>query len=206
MLKVTAMADGSILNYARTLASIGLISAFGLVGCGGPGPESSGAPAPTDDTPSATVGAGGGQGVDEPQSGSIKLELDVAGSHLASASYTIVGPSYQTTGSFDISNSTRISGIVGGIPFGTGYSVTLTAATSDKPALNCNGSAAFEVSSTTPTTVSVPVSCHGEKDETPPPPVPAPVPPFAVAGLFLLLLGLGIGWQWRSGRPQLRNG
>ena len=203
MVKVAAMVESSLSKRARALASIGLtLGVFCLAACGGPGDASSGAPSSTGDTSS---GAFAGGGSEEAPAGSVTLELDVAGAHIATASYTIIGPKLTTTGSFDVSHSTRISGIVAGLPFGSGYVVTLSAQSTDKPVLECSGSAAFEVSSSALVPVTVPVTCHAQKEVPPGAAVAAPVPPLAPAGLFLLLLGLGLGLHFRAARPRLRN-
>jgi hypothetical protein len=196
------MVESSLSKRARGLASIGLtLGAVFLAGCGGPGDTSSGAPSLTDDSP---PGAFAGASSDEAPVGSVTLELDVAGAHLATAGYTIIGPKLSITGSFDVSQSTRISGIVAGLPFGTGYVVTLTAQSSDKPVLNCSGSAAFAVSSSALVPVTVPVACRAEKD-APLDAVAAPIPPLAPALLFLVLLGLGTGLHWRAARRRVCN-
>ena len=105
----------------------------------------------------ATPGAAGDA---EATSGEIGLSLNVAGATINSASYTIVGPAgFSKSGSIDLSNATTLSTIIGGIPAGTGYSISITAIATDG-ATTCAGSASFNVTAHSITTVSVPVLCH----------------------------------------------
>ncbi len=199
--KVAAMVERSVSKRARALASIGFVlGALGLAGCGSSGQPSSDAPALSDNTPAGLAGSGS----EEAPAGSVSLELDVAGAHIATANYTIIGPNFSTTGTLDVSHSTRISGVVAGLPFGSGYVVTLSAKSTDKPVLNCSGSAAFGVSSTALLPVTVPVACRADRD-LPVVAAAAPVPPVAVAALFLLLLWLGMSLHWGAARPSTRN-
>jgi len=90
--------------------------------------------------------------------GSLDLTLS-SGATLTSVNYTIIGPaSYSKTGALDVSNSTTISGLIGGIPAGTGYAITLSASTADA-SLTCGGSATFNVTARQTTPVSVAVTC-----------------------------------------------
>ena len=90
--------------------------------------------------------------------GSLGLTLS-SGATLTSVSYTIVGPaSFSKTGSIDVSNSTTVSGLIGGIPAGSGYAITLSASTADV-SLTCGGSATFDITARQTTPVSVAVTC-----------------------------------------------
>ncbi|HYQ45343.1 MAG TPA: 5'-nucleotidase C-terminal domain-containing protein [Polyangiaceae bacterium] len=136
------------MTQARKLTSTSVLSsalALGLclavVGCGESTPQTSQSP--------AEQAAG---------EGSLGLTLS-SGAVLTSVSYTIIGPtSYNKTGALDVSNSTTISGLIGGIPAGSGYSITLSASTADA-SLTCGGSATFNVSARQTTPVSVAVTC-----------------------------------------------
>lgn len=60
--------------------------------------------------------------------GSLGLNLEVApGVTLNSVEYVISGNNFEKSGTIDSSGATRISGTVGGIPAGNGYTITLTA-------------------------------------------------------------------------------
>jgi 5'-nucleotidase len=109
----------------------------------------------------AQPGQASGEQVGE---GSLALQLTPS-AQLASASYTITGPSaYSKTGSIDLSQSSKISATIGGIPAGTGYTVSLAASTSDA-GFTCGGSATFNVIAHQETSVNVAVTCK-EKPKT----------------------------------------
>jgi hypothetical protein len=82
------------------------------------------------------------------------------GAKVSNASYTITGPgSFSTSGSLNVANSTTISGVIGGIPAGTGYLITITA-TSIDGASSCGGSGTFNVTAGATGSVTVHLSCH----------------------------------------------
>jgi phospholipase C len=84
----------------------------------------------------------------------------VDGVTIDTVNYTITGPhGYSKTGSIDVSHSTTISAVIGGIPVGSGYTITLTA-TSVDGSLTCSGSATFSVTAHTTTAVTVKLECH----------------------------------------------
>lgn len=92
--------------------------------------------------------------------GMIGLELQVAGAALNQVSYTIVGPgSFTKSGTLDVTNSTTVSGLIGGLPVGSGYTITLSATTEDG-ATTCTGSASFNVLSHQTSVVTVHLLCH----------------------------------------------
>jgi phospholipase C len=114
------------------------------------------------------VVAAGGCSSDGPQSsssredgtGSIGLSLLVGGSALDTLSYTIVGPAgFMKTGTIDVSSSTTVSATIGGIPAGNGFTITLTGTTTDGTT-KCSGSAKFNVTAGTTTTVKLTLDCH----------------------------------------------
>jgi len=105
---------------------------------------------------SSIVGCGDNGAVVEPDAtGQIGLSLQVpAGTAIQTASYTITGPmGFHRTGSID----TAATVLVGDVPAGTGYQVTLTA-TTDKAA-SCSGSATFDVVAREITAITVPMTC-----------------------------------------------
>ena len=93
-------------------------------------------------------------------SGTVGLELQLgAGIELDSVSYTIIGPnSFSKTGSINVKDSTKVSAIVSGLPFGAGYSLTLTGKTTDGQG-TCAGSASFNVDSAATKEVTVHLTC-----------------------------------------------
>jgi hypothetical protein len=102
----------------------------------------------------------GGNHADETV-GSVGLKLALAGGlTLNSVSYTITGPNgFAKAGSIDVSNASQISALIGGIPAGQGFSITLSGTATDGTT-TCGGSATFNVVAGTSTTVTVALDCH----------------------------------------------
>ncbi len=91
--------------------------------------------------------------------GDVTLDLQVGGATITSASYTIIGQAgFSKTGSIDVSQSTKISANIAGLPAGAGYSITLNANASDA-SLTCSGSASFSVTAHQTTPVTVALTC-----------------------------------------------
>jgi hypothetical protein len=99
------------------------------------------------------------------QSGSIGLELTLPGGALLSVvTYSILGPNhFASSGSIDVSNSAVISAMVGGLPPGSGYTVTLTATSVDGKT-TCAGSANFSVAASMTVVVPVAIRCVKQKN------------------------------------------
>lgn len=91
--------------------------------------------------------------------GTIGLELTVGGATVNTIHYDIVGPTNKS-GDIDVSSSTTISAFVGGLAAGSGYTITLTALSTDGT-MSCLGQATFTVVSGT--TVPVPVALQCKK-------------------------------------------
>ncbi len=93
--------------------------------------------------------------------GTVDFGLQLAGGQsIQSASYTIIGPNgFTKTGSIDLSSATKLSATVGGLPAGTGYSISLTANATDG-SVSCAGSASFNVLAHSTVSVTVALSCH----------------------------------------------
>jgi hypothetical protein len=128
----------------RLLSAVALATvASAMVGC------SSDRGSPTDSTASTE------------HAGSIGLDLQLApGFTLNSVSYAITGPSgFAKAGTIDVSNSTKISALLGPLPTGKGYSVTLSAS-SVQGLGTCGGSASFDIVAGKTTPVTVKVTCH----------------------------------------------
>jgi hypothetical protein len=94
-------------------------------------------------------------------SGTIGLALQLAsGATINSATYTIVGPNgFSKTGNIELSAATKLSTTIGGIPAGNGFTITLSATTTDG-STSCGGSASFNVVARTTAAVTVPLTCH----------------------------------------------
>jgi len=79
---------------------------------------------------------------------------------LDKVNYSISGPnSFSRMGSIDVSHSQTISTTIGGIPAGTGYSVSLTGTASDGVTA-CAGSAPFSITAGMTTALSVKIQCR----------------------------------------------
>jgi 5'-nucleotidase len=92
--------------------------------------------------------------------GSASFELQLAPNiTINSVSYTITGPAgFTKTGSIDVSHSSTVSATIGALPAGTGYSISLTAQSTNGQ-VGCSGSATFDVVSHATTSVSVHLLC-----------------------------------------------
>ncbi|MEI9948829.1 MAG: hypothetical protein WDO74_07550 [Pseudomonadota bacterium] len=106
-------------------------------------------------------GTNGPASASEESSGEVNLDLQLAnGSTINSATYAIVGPGgFSKTGSIDLSAATKLTATIGGLPVGTGYSITINATTTDNSA-TCGGSSTFSVQAHASVTVNVALTCH----------------------------------------------
>jgi hypothetical protein len=98
-----------------------------------------------------------------------------------------------------------ISGVLGGIPAGTGYTLALTATDTAKKFTGCAGSSPVNVVGGATTPVSVAVDCHLPQPTLTPPAVPIPMS--AVVLLAVALLAAGVLTTGRRGarRPLRRD-
>ncbi len=111
--------------------------------------------------------SGGGDVASKPEAGSeesvgkVGLALQLAsGATINSASYTITGPGgFTKAGTIDLSSATKLTATVGGLPAGAGYSITLSATTTNG-STTCGGSASFSVVARQTASVSVPMACR----------------------------------------------
>jgi hypothetical protein len=179
------------------LGTCALVALATLTACGSEAPQA----APDRSTPghftapSAPANTSTSAAPEEEHVGSIALSLNVGGKQLDSMSYAIVGDGFSKSGSLDVSHSSKVSGIVGGIPFGNDYSLTLTGKGVGAAPLDCSGSTSFALSSVGPVPVAIQITCK-ELGTSPPP--AAPVPPFAIFTLACALAALGVLAQRRS--------
>lgn len=86
-------------------------------------------------------------GSDQSAVGAVNLELQLApGLQLNSLNYVITGPNaFSRTGTLNLASSSTLSGLIGGIPVGNGYTITVSGTASDG-ATTCGGMASFNVS------------------------------------------------------------
>jgi hypothetical protein len=127
--------------HSRSLVTVALLAQLGLLACS------------SDSKPGNTAGL--------EDTGSIGLALQIApGENVSSAAYTITGPKgYSSAGTIALANSTTLSANIGGIPAGVGYSITITATTTDGTT-SCAGSASFDITAHATTTANVRLLCH----------------------------------------------
>lgn len=93
--------------------------------------------------------------------GSLAFELEAApGITLATVGYTISGNGFTKTGEIDVSASPLIQGLIGGIPAGQGFTITLSATSTDG-GTTCAGSATFDAAAGATTAVTVHLRCSG---------------------------------------------
>jgi hypothetical protein len=93
--------------------------------------------------------------------GAIGLALQVVpGVTLNSVSYAISGPAgFTRSGTLDTSQATTVSGVIGSLPAGAGFSISLTSTATDGTT-QCTGSAPFSVTAHATTGVTVHLLCH----------------------------------------------
>ncbi|HEY0870988.1 MAG TPA: hypothetical protein VGD55_11365 [Acidothermaceae bacterium] len=92
--------------------------------------------------------------------GSIDVAVVQGGVTLSSVSYSITGPSgFSQMGAINVSASATISTLIGGIPAASGYALRLTSTATDGTT-TCGGSASFNVTAGSVSTVSVTLDCH----------------------------------------------
>jgi len=99
------------------------------------------------------------QGGDE-DVGTVGFELQVApGVTINTISWNISGNGVMQSGTVNVQNSNTIRFQVGGVPAGTGYTITLNATTIGAP-LTCSGSTMFNVTAGMTTSVSLTLTCQ----------------------------------------------
>ncbi len=121
-----------------TMLALGICSVGSLTGCGDNGA--------TAESPGST--------------GEVGLSLQIPpGTLIDSATWSITGPmGFIRNGAIDSSGSTTLTALIGGIPAGTGYQISIIATTSDG-STTCTGSAAFDVRARLTTSAAVPMTC-----------------------------------------------
>ena len=125
---------------AALLASLGLTTGWSIVGCS--------AVDTTANRPDA-----------RDEAGSIGLALQTGGVTLNSVSFTIIGTGYTKSGTINLTNSSVLSAVIGGIPVGTGYSISLNASDATNAAVTCTGSASFDIAAGATTSTQVKLQC-----------------------------------------------
>ena len=125
-------------------------------------------------------------------SGTIAIALQVPPIiQIDAITYQITRDTFSKSGSLDVSHTNAVTAVIGGLPSGSGYQLTMTATDPSQKLTGCAGTASFEVTGGAVTNVPVDIACHVAPVTAPPPPsVPIPFP--AVALLSFALLGAGL--------------
>jgi acid phosphatase len=141
----------SLTRSVLLLGTLGAGASGQLIGC-------SSAPNPGD-----IGGTAPGVGTPSEDTGTVGMQLTLPnGSQLSTINWTITGPNGASTvvqsGSVNVANSQSIAFLVGGIPSGSNYKISLSGTATDG-SLTCSGSATFSVTAKKTTNVSVVLSC-----------------------------------------------
>jgi hypothetical protein len=110
---------------------------------------------------------------------------------------------FSQAGSLNVAQSGTVTGVIGGIPAGTGYTLALTASDVGQKFTSCAGSSIVAVTGGATTPVSVNIECRLPPQVTPPPTVPVPMPAVALLAVALLAGGAA-GTRPRGRRAQNR--
>jgi phospholipase C len=144
---------------ALLLGAMGAGAAFwGQVGCSSPGASEPGSTPPgTTANPPAD------------NTGSVGMQLTLpGGEQVNSINWTVTGPSGASTvvqsGTVLVGSSSSISFLVGGIPAGSNYTISLSGSSTDMTA-TCAGTASFSTTARTTTNVSVVLQCNSTAPE-----------------------------------------
>jgi hypothetical protein len=173
--------------------------------------------------PANSTAPSGGQGT-----GTVGFQLMLpGGDQINVINWQITGPNGAGTVVRSSSVTVPSAGtefLVGNIPAGSGYQVTLSGR-STTGSVTCTGSATFSIAPHAQTTVPVQLDCYAAAPEAgppdagadagkvdagsdggPPPPAPVPaMPPFDLALLAVAMLALGTAGHRRSGRATPRS-
>ncbi len=92
--------------------------------------------------------------------GSVDIAVAQGGVTLTTVAYTINGPNgFSSTGTINVAASSSISAVIGGLPAGNGYTITLSATGTDG-STTCGGSGTFNVTAGAVAAVAVTLDCH----------------------------------------------
>jgi hypothetical protein len=121
--------------------------------------------------------------------GSFSMSLSVGGGiRFDQLAYDVSGNGFHKADTINVAASSAIAVVVGGVPFGTGYTLRLTAQDVEHRLAACSGTATFDLPSATIVPVPVHLSCH----ELPTAAAAVPVPRWATLTVAALLVTLGM--------------
>jgi hypothetical protein len=93
--------------------------------------------------------------------GAVSLALQLPGGvRIDAVDYELTGPAYHATGRFNVAGSSTVGGVLGGLPLGNGYLVTLRATDIDHHLTSCEGAAGFDVATPGTVPVTVQIRCR----------------------------------------------
>src|SRR5882724_3614203 len=94
------------------------------------------------------------------RAGSIGLDLQIGSTTLDAVAYAVTGSSsFSKSGTINVGQSSTVSAVIGGLPAGSGYSISLTGTAADG-VTTCAGSASFNVTASHTTSVAIHLTCH----------------------------------------------
>lgn len=135
----------------RTLSHFGLVSTLALL--------STGAITACSDagSPSGDGDVAGNAGEDV---GQVGLQLKLGDVTVNTLFYVISGNGFTKNGTLDVSKGKTISATIGGIPAGSGYTLSLSGADVANPATLCTAAATFNITARATTTAVVKLECR----------------------------------------------
>jgi hypothetical protein len=106
------------------------------------------------------AGCSGSEPLAAPQTGTLAVAVEAGSVTFTSFTYQITGPNgFAKSGTIDVSSSATVSAVVGGLPAGKGFIITITGKSEDG-SINCLGGAPFDVTAGTTVAVTVALQCH----------------------------------------------
>jgi hypothetical protein len=134
----------------RTLSHLGLVSTLALL--------STGAISGCSDASSPGGGAEAGEAGENV--GEVGLQLKLGDVTVDTLSYVITGNGFTKSGALDVSKGKTISSTIGGIPAGTGYTLSLSGAAANDATILCTATATFNITARATTTAVVKLECR----------------------------------------------
>jgi hypothetical protein len=113
-----------------------------------------------------TAGCGDGENIDTggdsaENVGSVGIKLDLGSDVvLNTINYEITGNGFTKAGTINVTDSSEIRALIGGIPAGTGYSIRLWTNAATNNGASCEGSATFDIRAGVVTTARVSLRCR----------------------------------------------
>jgi hypothetical protein len=135
----------------RTLSQLSLVSTLALL--------STGAVTACSDGSSAS-GDGQHAGETAEDVGEVGLQLKLGDATVSTLSYVISGNGFTKNGVLDVSKGKTISATIGGIPAGSGYTLSLSGAAANDATILCTASASFNITARATTTAVVKLECR----------------------------------------------